>query len=90
MSVRGKVAPDTVKPAPLTDAELIVTAADPVEVSVTGSVALDPTATLPKLRVVELTDSVRVLEAFVVTPEPLIEPCASAAPEEFIAVNFPE
>jgi len=60
LSVRGKVAPDTLKPVPLTFAELIVTAAVPVEVNVTGSVEVAPTVTLAKLRLVVLTDSVAV------------------------------
>ena len=40
-NVTGKVAPDTLKPAPLTVAALIVTAAVPVDVSVTGWVTGD-------------------------------------------------
>lgn len=70
LSVSGKVAPLTVKPAPLTVAEEIVTAAVPVEVSVTGSIALDPTVTLPKFRLAGLTESVAVPEA-AADPEPL-------------------
>ncbi len=53
-SVTGRAPPDTLKPVPLMLAELIVTAAVPVEVSVTGSVALDPVVTLPKLKYVGL------------------------------------
>jgi hypothetical protein len=54
LNVIGNAAPDTVNPVPLMLAELIVTAAVPVEVSVTGSVALDPVVTLPKLKYVGL------------------------------------
>jgi hypothetical protein len=54
-SVTGKVAPDTVKPSPVTVAELIVSAADPEDVSVTVSVVGESTFTSPKLRLVVLT-----------------------------------
>ena len=43
------------KPVPETEAELTVTAVEPVEVSVTEPVAAEFTATLPKLRVEALT-----------------------------------
>ena len=86
--VSGKVAPLTVKPSPLTATELIVNAAVPVEVSVTGSVALDPSVTLPKLRLVVLTASVAVPE--VAIPKPLRAPCATVFALEFNAVNCPE
>ena len=48
--VTGKVAPDIVKPVPDNVAELMVTGAVPVEVSVTGSVDGVFTVTLPKAR----------------------------------------
>jgi hypothetical protein len=54
LSVIGKVAPDTVNALPLIAAALIVNEDVPLDVTVTGSVALDPTPTLPKLREVEL------------------------------------
>jgi hypothetical protein len=57
-SVTGNVAPDTLKlEPPPTAAESIVTGPVPVEVSVNGSVALDPIVTLPKLRFAWLTVS---------------------------------
>ena len=43
----GKVAPDIVKPVPVNDAELMLTAAVPVDVRVTGSVVGVSRATLP-------------------------------------------
>ena len=43
------------KPVPLTLAELTVTAAVPLDVSVTVCVELDPSATLPKVRLLALT-----------------------------------
>lgn len=49
-SVTGRTAPDTEKPVPLMRAESIVSAAVPVEVSVTGSVALLPVTMSPKLK----------------------------------------
>ncbi len=58
LSVRGNVAPDTLKAVPLIVAELILTAEVPVEVRVTDSVKFEPTVTVPKLRLVGLTDSV--------------------------------
>jgi len=54
-SVTGKVAPDTVKPVPLMLAELTVTADVPLDVSVTGRVALEPSVTSPKARLLGLT-----------------------------------
>lgn len=48
LSVTGKVAPDTEKPAPVARAELTVTADVPVEVKVTGCVAGEFNTTLPK------------------------------------------
>ncbi len=56
-SVTGKVDPDTVKPVPLIVAELTFTAAVPLDVSVTVCVGADPTATLPKVRLLGLTVS---------------------------------
>ena len=51
----GRVAPDTMNPAPLIVGKLIVSGAVPVDVTVTGSVTVDPTFTSPKLRLVVLT-----------------------------------
>ena len=56
-SVSGKSAPEMVKPAPVTVAELIVTASVPVDVSVTGCVEEEPTVTSPKLRLAALIES---------------------------------
>jgi hypothetical protein len=52
--VMGKVDVETVKPAPVTVAELMVTAAAPVEVTVKVCVAAVFTATLPKAKLVPL------------------------------------
>ncbi len=49
LRVSGKVAPDIVKPLPVTVAELIVTDAVPVEARVSDCVAVVCTVTLPKL-----------------------------------------
>jgi hypothetical protein len=57
-SVNGKVAPDTVKPVPLTVAEFTVTAAVPVADKITVCVAAVFTESLPKVNVVALTVSV--------------------------------
>lgn len=54
----GKAAPETEKPVPEIAAELTVTDPVPVDVSTTVFVDEDPTATLPKLRLVGLTVSV--------------------------------
>jgi hypothetical protein len=52
------VAPDIVKPVPLSVAELMVTGAVPVELNVTGSVEVVFTVTLPNARLVGLTVNV--------------------------------
>jgi hypothetical protein len=57
-SVSGKVAPETVKPAPLIASALTLTAAAPVELSVTVCVAAVFTGSLPNVKVVALTVSV--------------------------------
>ena len=48
------MAPDIVKPAPVSAAELIVTGAVPVDVNVTGWVDAVSTVTLPKVRLAAL------------------------------------
>ena len=53
--VTGNVAPDIVKPVPVNAAELMVTGAVPVEVSVTGCVEAVFTVTLPKVRLAALS-----------------------------------
>jgi hypothetical protein len=57
-SVSGKLAPETEKPVPVRVAELMVTAAVPVEDSVIDCVVAAFTATLPKFRLEELMLSV--------------------------------
>ena len=52
--VTGNVAPDIVKPVPLNVAELMVTGAVPVEVSVTGSVEAVFTVTFPNAKLAGL------------------------------------
>ena len=53
--VTGNVAPDIVKPVPLSAAELMVTGAVPVEVNVTGCVDAVFTVTSPNVRLAALT-----------------------------------
>ena len=55
LKVTGKVAPDTVKPVPVNVAELMVTGAVPVEVSVTGCVDAVFSVTSPKIRLTALS-----------------------------------
>ena len=52
--VAGNVAPEAVKPVPVNAAELTVTAAVPLELSVTGSVVGVFTVTLPNARLAGL------------------------------------
>ena len=92
-SVSGKVAPDIEKPLDAV-AELTVTAAVPVDESVTDCVVLEPTETLPKLRLVELSPRLAVPAFSFRTKESVTEPalavrvtdCAEAE-EETVAVN---
>ncbi len=71
----GNVPPDSVKPVPLKVAELIVTAAVPVEANVTDCVDAEPTVKLPNARLAVLTVSVDVaLLALLPRPWPLIVP----------------
>ena len=53
-SVSGKVAPESVKPAPVSAAVLIVTGAVPVEVKVTDCVDVEFTVTSPKVKLAAL------------------------------------
>jgi hypothetical protein len=53
--VTGNVAPDIVKPVPLSVPELIVTGPVPVEVSVTGRLEDVFNVTLPNAKLAELT-----------------------------------
>ena len=69
------MAPDTVYPAPLGVAELMVTGAVPVEVNVTGCVETVFTVTSPNVSLAELTVSPGVgLLPLLAIPDPLIEP----------------
>jgi len=56
-SVSGKVAPDIENPEPVTVAEFTVTDSVPLDDRVSGWVATEPTITLPKSKLVELTFS---------------------------------
>lgn len=60
VNVTGRVAADSVKPAPVTVAELIVSGAVPVDINVTDWVGSALTATLPKVKLVVLMFSVDV------------------------------
>ena len=64
----GKVAPDIVKPVPVNVAELMVTGAVPLELSVTGSVVGVFTVTLPNAKLAGLTRQLRTRAA---VPVPL-------------------
>ena len=61
--VTGKVAPEIVKPVPLKVAELIVTGAVPVDVSVTGSVDGVFNVTFPKVKLAVLMDKAATFAA---------------------------
>jgi hypothetical protein len=78
-SVSGKVAPETVNPLPATVPALIVTAAVPVDDSVTVCVDAAFTLTLPNPRLPALTPSVAV-------PDPRASANVSATPPA-LAVN---
>lgn len=79
-SVTGKVAPDTAN-SPLIACELIVNGPVPVEVTVTGNVAVDPTLTLPKFRLVGLTDSCGIVRD---TPVPVRRITVDGVAEELL------
>ncbi len=59
-SVRGKLAPDTAKPVPVTVADVTVTAAVPVDERVTACVAVEFSATPPNDTLAALTLSIPV------------------------------
>jgi hypothetical protein len=74
--VTGKVAPDIVKPVPLSFPELMVTGAAPVEVNVTGSVnrvlsAWLPKATFPGLMANVAAEAVNCREKVLATLPPV-------------------
>jgi hypothetical protein len=74
-NVTGNVPPDSVKPVPLTVAELIVTGAVPVEVNVTGCVDAEPTVELPNAKLAVLTVNIGVeVPLLPPTPWPVIVP----------------
>ena len=76
----GKLPPTMEKPVPATVAEETVTADVPADVSVTDSVIEDPTATVPKLKLVALSVSFGLVAA---DPVPL-----SVIPEEAPVVEL--
>ena len=77
-SVTGKVAPDIEKPVPDDLAEFTVTAAVPVDVSVTDCVAGVLSTTLPKARLVALRLNVEVPAAFNCNANVFVAPPAPA------------
>jgi hypothetical protein len=68
LKVTGKVAPDTVKPVPVNVAELMVTGAVPVEVSVTGCVDATFSVTSPNIRLTALSVNCGLVAAVPVPP----------------------
>src|SRR5579862_4106212 len=83
--MRGKVEPGTLNPAPLIVTEWMVNGTVPVESTVTGNIAVDPTATLPKLKLAESTASMAVPGA--VEFSELREVCSISAVSESIALG---
>jgi hypothetical protein len=81
--VTGKLAPERVNPVPVKVAALIVTGAVPLEVRVTGWVDVEPTATLPKLKLAGLTVSCGVVAA---SPVPLRLTSVVAFEEELLLI----
>jgi hypothetical protein len=93
-NVTGKLAPDNVKPAPVSVAELIVTAAVPVDVSVTDWVAAVLTCTFPNAMLAAPMLSVGTAafncraKLFDIPPEAAVRVTACAVPtEDTLAVN---
>ena len=88
--VSGKLAPETLKSAPVTVAALIVTAADPVDVMVIDFVEATFNGTLPKLTEVGLTVSWGVV---VEVPDPpsdtVAGPEGSSLPIVSVPLSFP-
>jgi hypothetical protein len=86
--VTGNVAPDIVKPVPVNSAELMVTGAVPVEVSVTGCVDAVFTVTLPKVRLAALSVNCGLVAA---VPMPLRLTTAVPLVDELLwIVNWPD
>ena len=84
----GNVAPDTAKPVPLGVAELIVTGAVPVEVSVSGSVEAEFTVTLPNVKLAALSVNCGFVAAL---PVPLRLTAAALLVDELLRiVNCPD
>jgi hypothetical protein len=71
LRLTGNLAPDIVKPVPVSAAELIVTGAAPVDVNVTGCADAEPTVTSPKVRPAVLTINCGLATAAVWVPVPL-------------------
>ena len=93
-NVAGKLAPDRLKPVPVIVAELMVTGAAPVEVSVTDCVAAVLTCTLPKATLAALMLSVGTAafncraKLFEMPPEAAVRVTACAVPtDDTPAVN---
>ena len=85
----GKVAPESLKPVPCSTAELMATGAVPDEVNVSERVAVEPTATLPKDKAVELKSNWGVVPV-VAVPVPLTWTTVVApVDEELLIVNCP-
>jgi hypothetical protein len=85
--VTGNELPDDiVKPVPLSVAELIVTAAVPVEVKVTDRVDVEPVATLPNATLLALTLSCGV-ELLLPDPAPLTGTRVICWAVEFVATR---
>jgi hypothetical protein len=70
LSVSGKLAPETVNPAPDGVIELTVTGPVPVEVMVKDCVEEEPTATSPKLKLEALSVICGAVAAIAAVPEP--------------------
>jgi hypothetical protein len=82
-SVTGKLPPTIVKPVPVIAAELTVTGAVPVDVSVSDCVVAVFTVTLPKLKVAVLTVNCGLGAAALV---PLRVTCAVEPVDESLSI----
>jgi hypothetical protein len=82
-NVTGKLPVTTEKPVPVTVPDETVTADVPVDDNVTDSVVEDPTATVPKLRLVALTASFGLAAA---VPVPLSVTAAVVPVDELLPI----
>jgi hypothetical protein len=83
----GRFPPETVKPAPLIVAEVMVTGEVPVDISVSGFVVDESTVTFPKFRLAVLSESCGAAAAI---PLPLRDTtAASLSRESLLTVIFP-